>query len=91
MPPRVNRRRQVRTVPAEQPSSAAICAFGRRWYASSTILARRTSACDEDGRRAIASSLAWRRDPKTTMSWLAARAMTCLRAIGDDRPRMPGT
>ena len=40
------------------------------------ILARLTSAWLEDGRRMIASSLALRRDPKTTMSLLAARAMT---------------
>ena len=59
-----------------QPSSAAICAFGRPACASSTILARRASACGEDGRRAIASSFALRRDPTTTMSRLTARAMT---------------
>jgi hypothetical protein len=57
--------------------------------ASSTILARRTSDCDEDGRRAIASSLALRRDPKTTMSWLAARATAYLRVISTDRPTLP--
>jgi hypothetical protein len=74
MPPRANRRRQLRAVPAEQPSSAAIRAFGQPWCASSTILARRTSACGEDGRRAIASSLALRRGPEPTTSWLAACA-----------------
>ncbi len=79
MPPRANRRRQVRTVPSVQPSSAAIRAFGQFAWASSAILVRRTSACGEDGRRTIASSLALRRDPEVTMSLLAARAMTCLR------------
>jgi hypothetical protein len=54
------------------------------------ILARLTSAWLEDGRRTIASSLALRRDPKTTMSLLAARAMTRLRMIYGDHPRMPG-
>jgi hypothetical protein len=39
----------------------------------------------------IASSLALRRDPRTTMSWLAARAMTHLRVIGNDHPTMPGS
>jgi len=55
------------------------------------ILARRTSACGEDGRRTIASSFALSRDPKATTSWLAARAMPHLRVIGTDRQRMPGT
>jgi hypothetical protein len=45
MPRRANRRRQVRTVVTVQPSSAAICAFGQSWWASSAIRARRTSAC----------------------------------------------
>ncbi len=83
MPPRANRRRQVCTVVTEQPSSAAIRAFAWPWWARSTIMARRTSTCGEDGRRTIASSFALRRDPKTTMSWLAARATTHLRAISD--------
>ena len=75
-PPRANRRRQVRTVFTAHPSSRAICAFGEPACASSTILARRASACGVDGRRTIASSLALRRDPSITMSLLAARAMT---------------
>lgn len=79
MPRRANRCRQVRTVLTVQPSSAAICAFGERWWASSAILARRTSACGAEDRRTIASSLALRRGPKTTMSLLAARAMTASR------------
>ncbi len=91
MPPRANRRRQVRTVFTTQPSSAAIRWSGQPACASSTILARRTRACGADARRTIASSLALRRDPKTTTSGLAARAMTHLRVISDDRPRMPGT
>ena len=91
MPPRANRCRQVRTVPAAQPSSAAIRAFGQPAWASSTILARRASACADEGRRTIASSLAFRRGPKTTMSLLAARAMTEPPAFYDDRPTMPGT
>jgi hypothetical protein len=33
MPPRANRCRQVRTVVRAQPSSAAIRAFGQRWWA----------------------------------------------------------
>ena len=91
MPPRANRRRQVRTVFTAQPSSAAMWEFGQPAPASSTILARSTSACGADGRRAIASSLALRRDPRITMSRLDTRAMTCLRVISDDRPTMPGT
>jgi len=75
MPPRANRRRQVRTVPCAQPSSAAIRAFGQPAWASSTIRARRASACGADARRVIASSFALRRDPRITMSLLAARAM----------------
>ena len=89
MPSRTKRRRQVRTVPAEQPSSAAIRAFAQPWWASSTIRARRTSDCGEDGRPAIASSLALRRDPRTTMSWLAARAMPTSGVISTDHPTMP--
>ncbi len=76
MPPRTNRCRQVRTVFTVHPSSRAICSFGQSRNASKMILARLTSAWLEDGRRTIASSLALRRDPKTTMSLLAARAMT---------------
>ena len=91
MPPRANRRRQVRTVPAAQPSRAAIRAFGQFAWASSTILARSTSACGADARRTIASSFALRRDPKNTTSRLAARAMAHLQTIYADRPTMPGT
>ncbi len=89
MPPRANRRRQVRTVATEQPSSAATCAFAQPWWASSTILARRASACGADARRTIASSLALRRAPNTTTSRLATRAMIHLRMICTDHPRMP--
>jgi len=39
------------------------------------ILARLTSACGEDGRRTIASSLALRRAPNITTSLLAIRAI----------------
>jgi hypothetical protein len=76
MPPRANRRRQVRTVVTVQPKAAAIRLFGQLAWASSTILARRTSACGEDARRTIASSFALRCDPTTTTSRLVARAMT---------------
>ena len=78
-PPRANRCRQVRTVAAVQPSSAAIRAFAQPAPASNAILARRASACGADGRRTIASSRALRRGPKTTTSLLAARAMTASR------------
>jgi len=61
MPSRVNRRRQIRTVPIAQPSSAAIAAVRKPRCASSTIRARRTSACGEDGRATIASSFDLRR------------------------------
>ena len=79
MPPRANRRRQVRTVVTVQPKAAAIRAFGQPAWASSTILARRTCACGADARRTIASSFALRRDPTTTTSRLVARAMTTSR------------
>ena len=55
-------------------SSAAIRAFGQPRCASKAILARRTSACGEEG-RTIASSLAMRRAPNITTSLLAIRAM----------------
>jgi len=75
MPPRTNRRRQVRTVATAQPTRLAISALDTPACANSAILARRTSACGEDARRTIASSLALRRAPNTTVSRLAARAM----------------
>ena len=56
-----------------QPTRRAISALDTPACANSTILARRTSACGEDARRSIASSLALRRAPNTTVSRLAAR------------------
>jgi len=75
MPPRTNRCRQVRTVLSAQPTRQAISALDTPAWAKSTILARRTSACGEDARRTIASSLALRRAPNTTVSRQRARAM----------------
>lgn len=75
MPPRTNRCRQVRTVFTAQPTRRAISALDTPAWANSTILARRTSACGADARRTIASSLALRRAPNTTVSRHLARAM----------------
>ncbi len=57
IPRTANRRRQVRTTFALQPSSRAICAFAFPAAAASTILARSTSRCGLVPARTICSSL----------------------------------